>query len=248
MILPTAPTYSLLYTCMTTTSITRKNLTVIVSFVAVLFVFTFAVGAYTTHAATIDTKLDFGSRGQEVIDLQTYLSTNTDWYASGLVTGYFGNMTQGGVQKFQTSEGIVSSGTPASTGYGRVGPTTMAHLNAAMNPSNQPSAFNTVPVLSPVTIQRGFTGATFTWTTNEPTLGQIYWSTNGIQSDEATGPNQTPFISGSLATDNDSVRTTEHSITVSNLQSNSTYHYVMRSIDAQGGTSITLDNTFQTTL
>lgn len=225
----------------------HKNLAVIGSFVAVLFVLTFAVGAYAAHAATIDAQLDFGSQGQEVTDLQTYLSTNINWYPSGLVTGYFGSLTQGGVQKFQTSEGIVSSGTPASTGYGRVGPTTMAHLNAAMNPGNQPAAFNTVPVLSPVTVQRGSTGATFTWTTNEPTLGQIYWSTNNIQSDEATGPQQTPFISGSLATDNGGVRTTEHSVTISNLQSNTIYHYVMRSIDAQGDMSITLDNTFQTT-
>lgn len=225
----------------------HKNLAVIGSFVAVLFVLTFAVGTYAASAATIDAQLDFGSQGQEVTDLQTYLSTNINWYPSGLVTGYFGSLTQGGVQKFQTSEGIVSSGTPASTGYGRVGPTTMAHLNAAMNPGNQPAAFNTVPVLSPVAIQRGSSGATFTWTTNEPTLGQIYWGTNKIQSDEATGPQQTPFISGSLATDNGGIRTTEHSVTISNLQSNTVYHFVMRSIDAQGDMSVLLDNTFQTT-
>lgn len=232
---------------MTSTSIMHKNLAFIGSFVAVLFVFTFAVGAYAAHAATIDTQLDFGSRGQEVTDLQTYLSTNINWYPSGLVTGYFGSLTQGGVQKFQTSEGIVSSGTPASTGYGRVGPTTMAHLNAAMNPGNQqPSAFNTVPVLSTMAIQRNATSATFSWTTNEPTLGQIYWSTNSIQTDEATGPGQTPFISGTLATDG-GIRTTVHSITVSNLQPNTMYHYAMRSIDAQGEMSVMLDNTFQTT-
>ncbi len=225
----------------------HKNLAVIGSFVAVLFVLTFAVSTYVAHAATIDTQLDFGSRGQEVIDLQTYLSTNINWYPSGLVTGYFGSLTQGGVQKFQTSEGIVSSGTPASTGYGRVGPTTMSHLNAAMNPGNQSSTFNTVPVLSAIVIQRSSTSVTFSWATNEPTTGQVYWSTNGIQTDEATGPNQTPFISGTLATDNGGIRTTVHSVTISNLQPNTSYHYVTRSIDAQGDMSVTLDNTFQTT-
>lgn len=231
---------------MTTTPILHKNLVVMGFFVALLALFTFAIGASAAHATTIDTQLDFGSQGQEVTDLQTYLSTNSNWYPSGLVTGYFGILTQGGVQKFQTSEGIVSSGTPASTGYGRVGPTTMAHLNAAINSSNQPSAFNMVPVLGPMTIQRSSMSATLMWTTNETALGQIYWSMNGIQSDEATGPNQTPFISGSLATGNGGIRTTEHSVTISGLQPSTTYHYVMRSIDAQGDMSITLDNTFQT--
>ncbi len=224
----------------------RTNLATIGTFTALFFVLSLGIGSVAAHAATITTQLDFGSQGQEVTDLQTYLSTNSNWYPSGLVTGYFGGLTQGGVQKFQTSEGIVSSGTPASTGFGRVGPTTMAHLNAAMNPGNQ-STLYTVPVLSPVTIQRGSTSATFMWTTNEPTTGQIYWSANSVQSDEATGPHQTPYIGGTLATDANYAKSTEHSITVSNFQPNMTYHYVMRSIDASGDMSITLDNTFQTT-
>jgi peptidoglycan hydrolase-like protein with peptidoglycan-binding domain len=229
-----------------TTPIIEKNIAFIGTFFALFFVLSFSVVSLA-QAATIDTQLDFGSRGQEVTDLQNYLSTNINWYPSGLVTGYFGVLTQGGVQKFQTSEGIVSSGSPVSTGYGRVGPTTMARLNALMNSGSQPSAFNTVPVLSPITVQRGSTGATFTWTTNEPTTGQIYWSTNVIQSDEATGPHQTPYISGALASDAAGVKSTEHAITISNLQPNTTYHYVMRSIDSQGDMSITLDNTFGTT-
>ncbi|MDD2657859.1 MAG: fibronectin type III domain-containing protein [Candidatus Pacebacteria bacterium] len=235
---------------MTTTPIMHKNLAVIGSFIAVLFVFTFSVGAYAAHAATIDTQLDFGSRGQEVTDLQTYLSTNINWYPSQLVTGYFGSLTQGGVQKFQTSEGIVSSGSPATTGYGRVGPTTMAHLNAAMNsgtPQPTASTLFTVPVLSLLSLQRNATSASFSWTTNEPTTGQVYWSTNSIQSDEATGPNQMPYISGALSSDSGSAKTTEHMITLSGLQPNTTYHYVTRSIDASGDITITLDNTFQTT-
>jgi len=228
---------------------TRTNLATTGTFVALFFILSLGFGSVAVHAATIDTQLDFGSKGQEVIDLQTYLSTNINWYPSRLVTGYFGSLTQGGVQKFQTSEGIVSSGSPASTGYGRVGPTTMARLNAAMNPSgNQPtSTLFTVPVLSPLSIQRGATSATFTWTTNEPTVGQVYWSTNGIQSDEATGPHQTPYISGALALDNSGVSTTEHSVTISNLQPNTFYHYLTRSTDASGDITITLDNTFQTT-
>ncbi|HEV3245287.1 MAG TPA: FG-GAP-like repeat-containing protein [Candidatus Paceibacterota bacterium] len=48
----------------------------------------------------------------------------------GEETSYFGTLTQVAVQKFQTKYGVVSSGTPATTGYGAVGPRTRAKLNA----------------------------------------------------------------------------------------------------------------------
>lgn len=48
----------------------------------------------------------------------------------GNETTFFGAMTEAAVQKFQAKYGIVSSGTPATTGYGAVGPKTRAKLNA----------------------------------------------------------------------------------------------------------------------
>lgn len=50
-------------------------------------------------------------------------------YPEKLVTGYFGPLTLKAVQRFQTKYGIVSSGSPSTTGYGRVGPRTRAKLN-----------------------------------------------------------------------------------------------------------------------
>lgn len=73
-------------------------------------------------AALITQTLDVGDRNSSVTSLQQYLSTNSTYYPSGLVTGYFGQLTKAGVERFQTAHGIVSSGTPATTGYGRVGP------------------------------------------------------------------------------------------------------------------------------
>ena len=229
---------------MTTTPIMQKNFALIGTFFALFFVLSFSIVS-AAHAATISNQLDIGSTGQDVTTLQTYLSGNANWYPSGLITGYFGALTQGGVKGFQSSEGIVSSGSPATTGYGRVGPTTLARLNEAMNVGNQ-STLYTVPVLSSINVQRGSTFATFSWTTNEPTIGQIYWDTNAIRVDEATGPGQTPFVSGVLVQDQNG-RQTNHTVTVSNLQPNTYYNYFMRSIDASGDMSEIIPNLFQTT-
>lgn len=213
---------------------------------ALLSLLSFSIGVQTARAATIDQQLSFGSTGQEVMELQTYLATDISLYPSRLVTGYFGLLTQAGVQRFQAAQGIVSSGTPATTGYGRVGPITMARLNQLMN-GTPSSTLNTVPVLSPLSLQRNATSATLTWTTNEPTVGQVYYSTTGIRSDEATGPSQTPFVSGTLALDANGLRT-NHSVTIMGLQPNTLYYYFVRSTDASGDMSVMLANTFQTTL
>lgn len=194
--------------------------------------------------ASISSSLDIGSTGPQVTELQTYLSTDSNLYPSGKVTGYFGALTEGGVQKFQVREGIVSSGTPASTGYGRVGPSTRARLNALMG-SGPVTSGDTVPVMSTPTVSVTNTTATFTWNTNEVTQGQVYWDTTMLRSDEATGPHQQPFISGSLAIDAGGVQTV-HSVTVSNLQTNTTYFYIVRSIDSVGNVTMIMPQTFKT--
>lgn len=70
-----------------------------------------------------------GSRGDDVRLLQEFLSRDRAIYPEGLVTGYFGPLTEAAVQRFQAREDIVSSGDSASTGYGRVGPRTRARVN-----------------------------------------------------------------------------------------------------------------------
>src|SRR3989344_1444456 len=70
-----------------------------------------------------------GARGQAVTDLQTALASTPSIYPEGLVTGFYGSLTTKAVQNFQAANGIVSSGSPSTTGYGRVGPRTRAKLN-----------------------------------------------------------------------------------------------------------------------
>lgn len=74
--------------------------------------------------------LQYGQQGLEVKALQTALKIDGDFPATVTPTEYFGLITQSAVQKFQKKYGIVSSGTPATTGYGRMGPKTRAKLNS----------------------------------------------------------------------------------------------------------------------
>ena len=204
--------------------------------VSMSLVIALSLGTQFAHAAMLTSTLDFGATGADVTSLQNYLATNGSIYPEGLITGYFGSLTQAAVQRFQNAQGIVTSGTPATTGYGRVGPTTLARINSLMV-GGQVST-NGVPVIGTPTVQFGSTGATVTWTTNVPTQGQLYWSTSPIQADEATGPNQQPYISGTLTSDTNGLQTS-HSVTISNLQANTTYYYLIRVVNNTGGVTIT---------
>lgn len=201
-------------------------------------------GIKSVHAMIVS-QLDLGSTGSQVTELQTYLATNASIYPSGLTTGYFGPLTQAAVQRFQVAQGIVSAGTPSTTGYGRVGPSTMARINALQGtPTANNQTWDTVPVLSPLTINTTNNSATFSWTTNEPTQGQVYSDTTFLRSDEATGPGQNPYVSGVLSFD--SAGQTVHAITVQNLQPNTLYYFLTRSIDNVGNITMTWPSTFQT--
>lgn len=70
-----------------------------------------------------------GATGNEVKKLQGFLKQFSGIYPEGLVTGYFGPLTEKAVQRFQLKHGIVASGTSETTGYGQVGPKTQTQLN-----------------------------------------------------------------------------------------------------------------------
>jgi hypothetical protein len=70
-----------------------------------------------------------GLRDAQVTLLQAFLAKNSAIYPEGLVTGYFGPLTQAAVRRFQAKHGIVNYGTPWTTGYGHFGPKTRAKAN-----------------------------------------------------------------------------------------------------------------------
>ncbi len=193
--------------------------------------------------AAIFSQLDLGDTGSEVTELQTYLATNASIYPEGLITGYFGPLTQAAVQRFQSAQGIVSSGSPDTTGYGRVGPQTIARLNTLMG-GGVSTTWDTVPILSNTRVQYNKTSATISWSTNESAQGQVFYSTAPLAMSEATGPRQQPYVSGSQLIG--TAGQINHSITLQNLEPNTTYYYLTRAVDSVGNMSMTWPSTFRT--
>lgn len=72
-----------------------------------------------------------GSSGANVTALQQFLAADASVYPEGKVTGYYGALTQAAVGRWQAKNGIVSSGSPSTTGFGSVGPRTAAAMAAS---------------------------------------------------------------------------------------------------------------------
>jgi peptidoglycan hydrolase-like protein with peptidoglycan-binding domain len=198
--------------------------------------------SFGVASATITSSLDLGDKNSQVTELQTYLSTNSAIYPSGLVTGYFGGLTQAAVQRFQAAQGIVSSGSPATTGYGRVGPATMARINSLNGGAPQSGAWDPVPFLSVPSVNVNNNSATITWTTNEATIGQVYYDMTPLRGDEETGNHQLPYLSGFLVGDNGGYQI-NYSVTISNLAANTNYYFAVRAIDSGSNMSMTWPST-----
>lgn len=119
----------------------------------------------SSTACSFSRSLFRGISGSDVSCLQRFLIARNLLTADS-ATGYFGKLTEIAVQRFQTEKGIVSSGTPASTGYGFVGQKTRTYILAdvtsptVFTPNTPPVIRNDVltpttpatpPVISPVT-------------------------------------------------------------------------------------------------
>lgn len=105
---------------------------------------TITIGANTATGATagsgtaaasvcpsLSRVLAYGAKGSDVSSLQQFLAQDASVYPERQVSGFFGALTQAAVQRWQAKNGIVSSGTPSSTGYGVVGPRTKSAMMSA---------------------------------------------------------------------------------------------------------------------
>lgn len=101
----------------------NKLLTAALLFFSLLPIFAFAQQPFFTKT------LKKGSSGDEVKKLQTFLRSLPDIYPEGLVTGYFGALTEAAIKRFQAKHNIISSGTTFTTGYGIFGPKTRGIVN-----------------------------------------------------------------------------------------------------------------------
>ncbi len=192
------------------------------------------VGAFSVaRAETLTRQLELGMSGSDVSSLQAFLAADPSIYPQGLVTGYFGNLTVAAVSNFQSRNGIAS--------VGRVGPVTLAAINAKMNGGNVIGFDRTAPVIGIVGVSTARAAAT----TNENASALIYYSTTPISMIEA-GPGTSVTISGSTLVAHVDLRTA-HSAVLLGLTANTRYYYVIYVRDASGNETITLPSTFQTT-
>lgn len=93
-------------------------------------------GASNTTAGTaasacpqFSRSLRYGSSGDDVTALQTYLAQDASVYPEAIVSGYYGTATQAAVGRWQVKNGILSGGTLGVGGYGVVGPRTSAAMS-----------------------------------------------------------------------------------------------------------------------
>ena len=188
------------------------------------------VGLITrANAATpLGRQLDFGARGNDVIQLQTFLATSNLIYPEGIVSGYYGALTRKAVMQFQTMYDLPQ--------VGRVGPMTMAKLNALMTASATLDV--SAPVVRAITLQPTRAGATIIWGTNEAARGTVFYDANPIALAEAQTMLGAPYVSGTAATNDGGLRN-EQSVTLSGLQPNTSYYYAIRSTDAAGNATFT---------
>ena len=106
---------------------------ILVSFVAFFFVFS----PYFTLAQTLDTTLTPGDRSPQVSVLQKILNSIGQKVTEiGKETTYYGSLTSSAIKALQCKYNIVCEGSPETTGFGRVGPKTLALLNSLKNTFN----------------------------------------------------------------------------------------------------------------
>lgn len=206
-----------------------------VSSVALIAAFTLTPAfAYTT----IQSQLDLGETNSDVTSLQGFLKDNSSIYPEGLVTGYFGGLTKNAVMRFQAQYGFDQ--------VGRVGPVTRDKINDLISTGGWATTDMSGPAFYNVIRSQTSSSATFTFTTNEGTNARVVYNTSAQMFNEGDiNSNGFGAIGGNTVSGNG--MSTSHSITVSNLNSSTTYYYTVIATDAAGNVSVWgPNNTFRT--
>ena len=180
--------------------------------------------------AAVTTTLDPGDSGTQVTELQTFLAASPSIYPEGLITGYYGSLTTAAVQRFQCQQNIVCSGSPSTTGYGRVGPRTLAAISGTGGPVTDVWA----PIISVAVVATTSNSATINWTTNEAAGSRVMYSTSW------------PFLYASAPSVSAGALKLVPSATLTGLASNTTYYYVRESVDSSGNLQWSASEQFRT--
>ncbi|MFA6006309.1 MAG: peptidoglycan-binding protein [Candidatus Paceibacterota bacterium] len=195
------------------------------TFIAALAIFGLFAG--TASASTLTQNLSVGSTGSEVIELQTFLASDSSIYPEGLITGTFGSLTRAAVVRYQAANGISQTGT--------VGPITRASINSNNGLGNGNSSFDSnAPLMGSTNVSKSNNSATLSWTTNEPAKSRVMFGTGW------------PFLYASASSVGTNSYNLGSSITLTGLQPNTAYYYVRESVDGSGNIMWTTHKTLVT--
>jgi peptidoglycan hydrolase-like protein with peptidoglycan-binding domain len=185
--------------------------------------------------ASMTNSVKLGSKGESVTQLQQFMRTNPYIYPTGVVSGYFGSLTKAAVIQLQAAYTLSQDGI--------VGPQTITKINTAM--ALGVGLDLSAPVISNLSLQTTSNSMSTSFNTNEPTKVQVYYDINPLQIQEESVYGQAPYVSGTLASYTNDFKTS-HGISISNLQTNTTYYYLIRTIDSSGNMTVTWPTTFRT--
>ncbi len=181
-----------------------------------------------------DTTLRVGARSTDVSTLQKFLASNKDIYGAGLITGYFGSMTQSAVKKFQYAYDLSIDGV--------AGAMTKSKVNSLISDGRGMDIYSpAINNLSVVTLGKN---VTFTFNSNEAVKATVFYDTNRISWSDPVVSYGTPGISGTGVADNN--LNISKQITLNNLYANTTYNYTVLVTDASGNFSVIWPHTFTT--
>lgn len=189
------------------------------------------------QTATLTRQLDLTYTGSDVSALQSFLAKDASIYPEGLVTGYYGTLTRNAVIRFQQRNGIDA--------VGRVGPITLAKLNGQM--VNGGMSDINAPIITNASVSVSRNSATFSWNTQESSVGKVYYSKTPFSVNEGTGVGSIGFyVSGNATAETGYFN--NHNVVLQNLDAGTKYYYTIVSTDNSGNYNMTMvTNTFTTT-
>ena len=205
---------------------------------------------------TVKTELKFtkalrrGMTGEEVKELQQFLKKFPDIYPEGLVTGYFGSLTEAAVKKLQQKQGIEPAG--------NVGQKTLDKLNELVTEGAGASGIAPPGILTAPGIQKKLCATTtpdtiapvisdLIATSTTATTTQIKWTTNEKANSKVWYGLTTPVITATptaIVSSSDFVLA--HELTLTGLTATSTYYYVAVSADPSGNATTSAEKSFMT--
>lgn len=209
----------------------REILSIFAISLMVVSVLAFTASKVSAESFTpLTGQMGFGSQGVNVTNLQTFIAANPSIYPEGLVTGYFGGLTVKAVKNFQAFYGFQQ--------VGRVGPVTLAKMNDLIATGGWTTSDMNGPAFYNVTRTVGSAQTTFTFNTNENTTARVVYYTNRLAFNEGDMSSNGFGALGGYAATSINGMGTSHSVTLPNLNANTTYYYTIIATDQSGNISI----------